>query len=95
MDKIKEMSQCQCGANNCQCSINRCWSIERQVRLASALFILLGIALAYTVSANWICLSAFVALGMIFSAMTNTCGMGKLLARMPWNCAAQKTCSSK
>ncbi len=64
---------------------SRTWSLDRQVRLCAGLFILLGIALGYTVSPNWICLAAFIALGMIFSAVTDTCGMALALARMPWN----------
>ena len=61
------------------------WSMDRQVRITAGLLVLFGIALAYTVNATWICLSAFVALGMIVSAVTNTCGMSVFLARMPWN----------
>lgn len=68
------------------------WSIDRQVRLTSGLLILIGIALAYTLSPNWIFLSAFVSLGMIFSALTNTCGMAAVLAKMPWNQSCQKSC---
>lgn len=61
------------------------WSMERQVRFAAGLLVLVGIVLGATVNATWICLSAFVALGMMFSAATNTCGMATLLGYMPWN----------
>jgi hypothetical protein len=30
-------------------------------------------------------LSAFVGAGLVFAGVTDTCGMGMLLARMPWN----------
>ena len=30
-------------------------------------------------------LSAFVGAGLVFAGVTDTCGMGLLLARMPWN----------
>jgi hypothetical protein len=30
-------------------------------------------------------LSAFVGAGLFFAGVTDTCGMGMLLARMPWN----------
>ena len=33
----------------------------------------------------WIGLSGFVGAGLIFAGITDTCGMGLLLARMPWN----------
>jgi rhodanese-related sulfurtransferase len=29
--------------------------------------------------------SAFVGAGLLFSGITDTCGMGMILARMPWN----------
>lgn len=66
-------------------SDNNVWSLERQVRFTAGILVLTGIVLAYTLSANWICLSAFVALGMIVSAATNTCGMAIMLSKMPWN----------
>ena len=30
-------------------------------------------------------ISAFVALGLIYAGISNTCGLGMLLAKMPWN----------
>jgi hypothetical protein len=30
-------------------------------------------------------LSAFVGAGLVFAGVTDTCGMGMLIARMPWN----------
>ena len=30
-------------------------------------------------------LAAFVGAGLVFAGITDTCGMGMLLARMPWN----------
>jgi hypothetical protein len=30
-------------------------------------------------------LSAFIGGGLVFAGVTDTCGMGMLLARMPWN----------
>lgn len=61
------------------------WSLDRQVRFSAGSLVLLGIVLAETVHRSAIFLSLFVAAGLIFSAVTNTCGMGMLLARMPWN----------
>lgn len=61
------------------------WSLERQVRFAAGFLVLLGIVLAATVHRGAIFLSLFVAGGLIFSAVTDTCGMAMLLARMPWN----------
>ena len=60
-------------------------SLERQVRIAAGMLVLAGALLAYFVHPAWIFLSAFVGAGLVFSGITNTCGMALLLARMPWN----------
>lgn len=62
----------------------RVWSLERQVRFVAGLFVLTGILLSLT-SPWFVLLSAFVGAGLTFSAITDTCGMGMMLARMPWN----------
>ena len=59
-------------------------SLERQVRIAAGLLVLIGAGLAF-VNPYWIGLSAFVGAGLVFAGVTDTCGMGMLLARMPWN----------
>ena len=64
---------------------SKVWGMERQVRFAAGFLVLLGILLAATVHRGGILLSLFVAGGLVFSAVTDTCGMGMLLARMPWN----------
>lgn len=64
---------------------SRVWGLERQVRFAAGSLVLAGIFLAWAVHPAGIGLSLFVAAGLIFSAVTDTCGMGMLLARMPWN----------
>ncbi len=69
-------------------------SLERQVRIAAGLLVLAGAALGYFVNLNWIGLSAFVGAGLAFAGITDTCGMGMLLARMPWN-QVPKTSDSK
>jgi hypothetical protein len=45
----------------------------------------LGVLLAWLVHPAFIGLSAFVGAPLIFAGVTDTCGMGMLLARMPWN----------
>ena len=60
-------------------------SLERQVRIAAGLLVLVGAVLGAFVSPYWIALSAFVGAGLMFAGITDTCGMGMLLARMPWN----------
>ena len=60
-------------------------SLERQVRIAAGSLVLLGVALAWFVHPNFIAISAFVGAGLVFAGVTDTCGMGLLLAKMPWN----------
>lgn len=60
-------------------------SLERQVRIAAGFLVLLGSCLGFFVHPYFIGLSAFVGGGLMFAGITDTCGMGMLLARMPWN----------
>ena len=60
-------------------------SLERQVRIAAGSLVLLGAILGWFVHSLFIGLSAFVGAGLIFAGITDTCGMGMMLARMPWN----------
>lgn len=60
-------------------------SLERQVRIAAGGLVLIGSLLGYFAHPYWIGLSAFVGAGLVFAGVTDTCGMGLLLARMPWN----------
>jgi len=63
-------------------------SRERQVRIAAGSLVLLGAALHF-IHPAFIGLSAFVGAGLMFSGITDTCTMGMLLARMPWNQCSQ------
>lgn len=60
-------------------------SLERQVRIAAGLLVLLGALLGWLVHPAFVGLSAFVGAGLVFAGITDTCGMGMVLARMPWN----------
>jgi rhodanese-related sulfurtransferase len=60
-------------------------SLERQVRIAAGSLVLVGAVLGYFVHPYFVGLSAFVGAGLIFAGITDTCGMGMMLARMPWN----------
>lgn len=59
--------------------------LERQVRIAAGLLVLVGVLLGWLVNPGFYGLSAFVGAGLIYAGVTNRCGMGLLLARMPWN----------
>ena len=71
-------------------------SLERQVRIAAGLLVLAGAVLGLFVHPYLIGLSAFVGAGLVFAGVTDTCGMGLLLARMPWNRVAPRpaTCAA-
>ncbi len=60
-------------------------SIERQVRIAAGLLVVAGVVLGHFVNPLFLLLSGFVGCGLIFAGITDWCGMGLLLARMPWN----------
>ena len=60
-------------------------SLERQVRIAAGSLTLLGAGLAWFVHPAFVGLAAFVGAGLALAGITDTCGMGMLLARMPWN----------
>lgn len=60
-------------------------SLERQVRIAAGILIVIGSAIGAFVSPYGIALAAFVGAGLVFAGITDTCGMALLLAKMPWN----------
>ena len=72
----------------CTAPVNRgqgAMSIERQVRIVAGSLVLLGVILSLNVAPAFIWLSAFVGGGLVFAGVSNTCMMGLLLAKMPWN----------
>lgn len=70
-------------------------SLERQVRIVAGFLVLLGAALALLVHPWFAGLSGFIGAGLMFAGITDTCGMGMMLAKMPWNqaCDSSETCS--
>lgn len=60
-------------------------SLERQVRIAAGATVLISSLLGAFVSPYWIGLAAFAGAGLMFAGITDTCAMGMLMARMPWN----------
>ncbi|MDP1563702.1 MAG: rhodanese-like domain-containing protein [Pirellulaceae bacterium] len=66
-------------------------SLERQVRVAAGLLVLLGAALGFGIHPGFYGLSAFVGAGLVFAGITDTCAMGMLIARLPWNQRSSNT----
>ncbi len=60
-------------------------SLERQVRIAAGSIVVLGVGLGYLLHPLFFGLSGFVGAGLVFAGVTDWCGMGLLLAKMPWN----------
>jgi rhodanese-related sulfurtransferase len=60
------------------------WAMERQVRFAAGALVLAGLGLGLLHPA-WQLLSAGIAGGLVLSALTDTCGMAAVLARLPHN----------
>jgi rhodanese-related sulfurtransferase len=60
-------------------------SLERQVRITAGAIVFTGVLLAQFVDARFIWLSGFIGAGLVFAGITDFCGMGLLLAKMPWN----------
>ena len=60
------------------------WDLERQVRLVTGLIVALSILASIVVpGSKWVAFA--VGAGLAFAALTNTCAMGMLLARLQYN----------
>ncbi len=70
-------------------------SLERQVRIAAGLLVLVGVLLGWFVHPAFFGVSAFVGAGLVFAGVTDTCGMGLMLARMPWNRVKQEAAACR
>ncbi len=66
-------------------------SLERQVRLIAGSIVLFGIIMAVLVHWAFIFISVFVSSGLIFSGITDSCLMGMLLMKLPYNKKLYKT----
>ena len=73
---------------------NKVISLERQVRIAAGAIVLTGVLLAQFVNPAFIWLSGFIGAGLAFAGITDWCGMGMLIAKMPWNQRGVGTCKA-
>jgi glyoxylase-like metal-dependent hydrolase (beta-lactamase superfamily II)/rhodanese-related sulfurtransferase len=60
-------------------------SLERQVRIAAGSLSLIGVLMGFFIHPAFLIIPGFIAAGLIFAGITEWCGMGILLAKMPWN----------
>lgn len=65
------------------------WALERQVRFVAGLLVLVGVLLSVLVHPYFVWLAGFVGAGLVFAAVTDTCAMGMMLLKMPWNRTVQ------
>lgn len=57
-----------------------------QVQIITGVTVLAGaVATVLTSNLYWLSLPILMGAGLVFSGLTNTCAMGTMLARMPWN----------
>ena len=59
-------------------------TIERVVHIFAGSVILASLALAVTVSVNWLWLTAFVGANLLQSGFTRVCPLEHILKRTPW-----------
>jgi len=64
------------------------WSIERQVRAIAGGLVVVGTLGSVLLWPPLLYLAMFVGAGLLFAGVTDTCAMGLLLARLPWNRSA-------
>ncbi|MFI0796982.1 rhodanese-like domain-containing protein [Micromonospora rubida] len=60
------------------------WDLERQVRLVAGSIVLASVlGSVFVPQLKWV--AGFIGAGLTFAAVTNTCAMGMLLGRLPYN----------
>lgn len=69
-------------------------SLERQVRIAAGFIVLVGALLGLFVHPYFAGIPAFVGAGLMFAGITDSCAMGMLIAKMPWNQVKDELCCS-
>lgn len=69
-------------------------SLERQVRMLAGSIVALGAIGALTLSPWLAIVPAVIGSGLVFAGITDRCGMGMMLARLPYNQGA-RTCDTE
>jgi rhodanese-related sulfurtransferase len=60
-------------------------SLFRQIQIVAGSLVVIGTILGAFVSPWFLLLSGFVGCGLVFAGITNTCALGMLLAKLPYN----------
>jgi hypothetical protein len=61
----------------------------RQTQALMGAVLLAGTGAAYLVSMSWAAIPFIVGLGLMIAGMSGVCPMASLIARLPWNRAAE------
>ena len=69
-------------------------SLERQVPIAAGTLTLVGVLGGFLLHPAFFGLSGLVGAGLVFSGVTDSCAMGMMLAKMPWNRGPAASCDS-
>jgi rhodanese-related sulfurtransferase len=64
-------------------------SLMRQVQIVAGSLVFTGTVLGAFISPWFLILSGFVGAGLVFAGVSNTCAMGMLLAKLPYNQSAK------
>lgn len=64
-------------------------TVMRQTQALIGVTLLAGVATAYLVSMAWVVVSVVIGLGLVFAGASGVCPLASLIARMPWNNAAE------
>lgn len=59
--------------------------LDRQVRIATGVLVVLGAVLGYLVNPWFYALSAYCGAGLVFAGITDICPLSWTIAKMPWN----------
>lgn len=60
-------------------------AVDRQVQLIAGTMVLTGVGLGAFVHPRFLALAAFFGAGLTFAGATGTCGLARLLMKLPWN----------
>ena len=61
------------------------WAIERQVRFTVGVLLLASFVLGRAAHPVFFSLAPLLGAGLLYSALSDTCGMGTVLMKLPWN----------
>lgn len=64
---------------------NNILPLPQQIQIAAGTMVLVGTFLGLVVKSTFLGVPLFIGAGLIFAGVTGWCGLGKLIAKMPWN----------